>query len=151
MAGTVVGELLSGGVSEASLRANYKGQVLKCKPDKLNQEKKFIVDIKTFTDLSVNNVEKQIYRMKYHWSTYFYLKVLELSLGIKTNQFVHIFVDIDGECGLSYVLDDASLERAALDVEPLIEKYVECMKSGIWHAYPDTILDCSIPSYGFYE
>lgn len=146
---STIKSLLTGGVAEQSLRADYKGVTLKCRPDYLKTQ--VIVDLKTFTDLSVSNVEKQIFRMKYHWQSYFYLKVLELSTGIKTTNFVHVFIDVDAHCGLSYVLDDAALEKAGEEVVPLIEKYIECEKSGNWPAYPDLILNCSLPHYGFYE
>jgi hypothetical protein len=142
--------LLTGGVAEQSIRAQYKGVTLKCRTDYFKKEP-VIVDVKTFTDLSLPNVQRHIHKMKYHWQSYFYLKVIEHALGIKTTNFVHVFVDVEGHCGLSYVLDDAALEKAGQEVEPLIEKYIECQKSGIWHAYPDTIINCSLPHYGFYE
>lgn len=148
---SVIKSLLTGGVAEQSLRVDYKGVTLKCRPDYLNEKTQVIVDLKTFNDLSVSNVERQIFKMKYHWQSYFYLKVLELSTGIKTTNFVHVFIDVDAHCGLSYVLDDAALEKAGEEVEPLIEKFIECEKSGIWGAYPDQIINCSLPHYGFYE
>ena len=145
---SLIKSLLTGGVAEKTMRAEYKGVTLKCRTDYF-KDTPVIVDIKTFTDLSVSNVERQIFKMKYHWQSYFYLKVLELSTGIKTTNFVHVFVDVDAHCGLSYVLDDAALEKAGQEVEPLIEKYIECEKSGIWPAYPDQIINCSLPHYGF--
>jgi hypothetical protein len=142
--------LLTGGVAERSIRTTYKGTTVKCRPDYLKKEP-IIVDVKTFSDLSISNVQRQVYKMKYHWQSYFYLKVLEQALGIKTTNFVHVFIDIDGHCGLPYVLDDAALDKAGQEVEPLIDKFVECTNSGVWHAYPDTIINCSLPHYGFYE
>mgnify|MGYP007100085229 CR=1 FL=1 len=147
---STIRSLLSGGIAEQSIRANYKGVTIKCRPDYFKKTP-VIVDVKTFTDLSLSNVERQIHRMKYHWQSYFYLKVLKEAMGISTTNFVHVFVDTEGYCGLSYTLDDAALEKAGQEVEPLIDKYIECSKSGIWGAYPDQIVNCSLPHYGFYE
>lgn len=140
---------IRGGVAEVSLRCVHDDILLKCRPDYLHQERKIIVDVKTFNDLDIDSIERQIYKMKYHWQSAFYLFVLEKSLNIKTTKFVHMFVDVENAIIRNVVLDDAALEKAFEEMSPYIQQYKNCLTNNKWPAYPDELVTVSLPSYGW--
>lgn len=145
--------LLTGGIPEASIRAIHPelNFMMKCKPDYFIPSKGIVVDLKTFTDLDIPNIERQVFRMKYHWQSIFYLKVIEYSLGIKTNMFCHVFIDTKAKCARTVILDDAALDKAWFEIEPLLVKFAECWKSDVWPGYADQIETITLPHYGWSE
>ena len=123
------------------------GITLKCRPDRLIQTERFIVcDLKYYSDLSENGIRSQIRRMKYHWQAAFYLHVCGLVFNRISNLFCNIFVEDKAPFAVRVVvLDDASLERAYAEIMPLLEKFSECQKLGVWPAFEDGVFTTSLP------
>lgn len=141
-------QLLSGGKAEQSIRWRHPvhGMLLKCRPDYFRPDG-MVVDLKTFSDLSEYNLQKQIARMKYHWQSVFYLTGVNRLLNTHSNMFVHIFLDTKAYVSRIVVIDDASLEKAIETMEPLMYNYFEHLRANNWPGYPDEILTTNLPSY----
>lgn len=138
---------------EISIIAEWDGLQVKCRPDLFwtNGKQLIVMDVKTFTDLSDEALMRQIFKMKYHWQSWWYLKVIELATGIKSNKFGHAFIDAKYFQARVIFLDDAALEKAEQEIGVLWERYKKGMTTGEWDAIPDEITDLSLPHYGFYE
>lgn len=142
--------LLSQGKAEQSLRwQDPESKVLcKCRPDYLRNDG-IVVDVKTYSDLSVESLERQIWNMKYHWQSAFYLEGVKHTLGIETNMFAHLFVDVKAMVPRVIVLDDAALEKAWFEMRPLIQRFAECLEKNEWPGYPDEVVTVGLPSYAW--
>lgn len=147
----VCSALFEGGYAEKSIRFvdEKLGLLLKCRPDYIIPSKQIIVDIKTFNDLSDHAIDRQIHRMKYHWQSAFYLNVVNQVMGWNTRKFVHVFVHTEVPVARAKVLDDASLEKAREEMQPLLVKFAECLKTNSWPGYADEITEASLPSYAW--
>lgn len=140
---------LTGGKAEQSIRWRdpETGVLLKCRPDYLHPNG-VVIDIKTFEDLSPENLDSQIGRMKYHWQAHMYLMGVNQVFGKSGNtMFAHLFLDTVIADAVLSVLEDAALEKAEADVRPLINRYAECLKNDSWPGYPRGIVTSSLPSY----
>lgn len=144
--------LLSGGNAEQTIRWRdpETGVLLKCRPDYLRPDG-VVVDVKTFTDLSKDSIERQIARMKYHWQSAFYLEGANTVMGTDSTMFAHLFVDTEAHIARVVVLEDAALEKAQRELAPLLDSYAQCMKSNLWAGYPDEILTVTLPDYVWKE
>lgn len=140
-------------LKEVSIFADWEGLQVKCRPDVFWTDgiDLMINDVKTYTDLSDESLMRQIFKMKYHWQSWWYLKVAELATGIKSKKFGHIFIDAKYFQARVIFLDDAALEKAEQEVGVLWDRYKSGMLTGVWAAIPDEISDLSLPHYGFYE
>ncbi len=149
MSNNTVKQLLSGGKSEQSVFvADPSGILMKCRPDYMRED--VLVDLKTFSDLDNFSLERQIYKMKYHWQSAFYLKVAGLALGKAPSHFAHLFIETKAPYACRVVrLNDAAIERANQEIAPLLAQYAECLTTNNWPGYADEITDLSLPSYGF--
>lgn len=143
-------KLLQGGAAEQSIRWRDEatGILMKCKPDYLRADG-IIVDVKTYDDLSDENLMKQLHRMKYFWQSQYYLAGVNKTLGIENKMFVHLFIDTQTYLPRVVVLDDASLEKAEHEMRPLIDHYAECIKKNEWPGYSDEISTLSLPSWAW--
>jgi hypothetical protein len=147
---TTARRLLSGGKAEQTIRWRdpETGVLLKCRPDYLRKDG-VVVDVKTFSDLSQDSLERQIARMRYHWQSAFYLDGANRVMGTDSTMFAHLFVDTEAFIARVVVLDDDALGKAQRELAPLIDFYAACMKSNLWPGYPDEILTVSLPAYAW--
>jgi ATP-dependent exoDNAse (exonuclease V) beta subunit len=142
----------SGGVNEASLRfKDENGIIKKCRPDRMNPDLGFIIDYKTFSDLDIDNVEREIHRKKYHWQSAWYLDIFNAIYKTNSKNFVHIFIDSESYVARPFVLGDASLDKAREEITPIYELYKRCLEKNEWPGYPDGIVDCELPHYAWKE
>lgn len=147
---SIASKLLSGGVAERSIRWRDEstGVLMKCRPDYLRPDG-VVVDIKTFDNLTEENIERQINKMKYHWQSAFYLSGVNQLNQTKSKMFAHIFIDTKTFCPRVVVLDDASLEKAEEQLRPIIDQYAVCLKEDKWPGYSDEILTVALPHYAW--
>lgn len=141
-----------GGVAESSIfwTEPETGIALKCRPDYLLQRESIIVDLKYYSDLNPRDLERQIFRMKYHWQAAHYLSGLASLVGRPCNQFLHCFVmDRDPFLCKVVVLGDPALDKAMHDIHPLIEQFAECKRTGIWPGYPEEVEPILLPDWSW--
>lgn len=146
--------LISKGDHEVSVywKDEETGLLLKCRPDSMIKTQGLIADIKYCYSASDYAVQKQIARMQYHIQTQWYLMGLSKLIGRRTTDFTHIFVEEEYPHRVrTYVIDDASLERAMLDIRNGLAKFAECYKSDIWpnDNIDPKIIPMNLPDYAF--
>lgn len=146
--------LLCSGKAEQSVfwKDPATGLLLRCRPDWLRDDG-VMVDLKYFNSVDPREVEKQVWRMRYHWQSAFYLDGGKAALGVNHSFFAHIIVtDADPFVARPFVLVDACLEKARLEYRPLLEKYSECKRTNHWPAFerPSTgITEIALPDYAW--
>lgn len=149
------GPLLKGGIQEVSCYAYHPtlGFLMKCMPDSLHIEDCVCVDPKTIGESmdTIDDLERHMFKFKYHWQTKYYKFVLKLIFGDNFD-FVHTFVESKPPHGVRVVkLNDASVDRAMTDLEPLFEKYAESLKTNKWPCFPTAMEDIALPHYAWAE
>jgi hypothetical protein len=126
------------------------GVLIKCRPDVLVLEAGIIADLKTFDDARESAFTRQVMRMGYHIQTAWYLHVLSLLTGTTWKNFLHIVVETEAPHSTGvFCLNDASIERAMLDVKTALKRYAECMESNMWPGLPGGIKEIAIPDWAF--
>ena len=124
------------------------GVLLKCRTDfLLNLGSTFaIADLKYFDDLSDSGIESQIVRMLYDWQAWFYLHVVGLVLGKSSTFFKNIFVMNKPPYLVRCVMvSDEWLERAKIEMQPLIKMYANCLTADRWPGHKMGTLILQMP------
>lgn len=142
--------LCSLGVNEKSFfGAHELGFRTKCRPDALWEKAGVIVDLKGFYDLRTDNIERQIYRMQYHWQAAWYQDVMFQATGQRFG-FLHVFYEASPPYGIRIVaLHEAALEKAREEYKPLTQLYAECLEKNEWPSYSDEIAEVGLPSFAW--
>ena len=141
---------VSGGEAESSWfwEDPQTGLVCKCRPDYLIGNT--ILDIKTTEDCRPNHFQYQIRKYRYDVQSAFYVRGMEKCLGSKVN-FLHVVVEKNAPFEVSvYQLDEASIERASLDVHNALFQMKECMDKNEWPGYDYSVKPVSLPSDMFF-
>lgn len=141
---------LSGGEAESSYfwEDEQTGLVCKCRPDYIVENT--IYDIKTAEDCRPRHFQFQLRKYRYDIQSAFYVRGMEKILGSKVN-FVHIVVEKTAPFEVSvYQLDEASIERASLDVQNAMFQMKECFEKGEWPGYSYETKPISLPSDMFF-
>lgn len=144
--------LLKRGQQEVSVRwfDDETGVPMKCRFDTIITDLGISGDLKTFNSVTERNVQKQIMRMQYHIQSAWYLRGASEVLGRRVTQFVHLFVMTeDPWLVVPYALDDASIERADLDVRDGLKRFAACLESKTWPAPLPGVRALSLPDYAF--
>lgn len=148
----IVKSLLVGGKPEQSVfwKDPATGILLKARPDYLRPDG-VVVDLKTYgLDMDSRSLEKHSYKMSYHLQSRHYLNGVNHVLGLQSNLFAHVYIATEDPYLVRVVvLNDAALEKAQTDIEPLLEAYKQCLKSNNWPGYPTGIDEITIPDFGW--
>lgn len=124
-----VSEMLTDGVAEGTVRAEYCGELCQIRMDFFN-EKHGIIDLKTCDDLSW--FENDARRFGYVYQLAFYRAVLREATGVKAP--IHIIAVEKREpfrCGVWLVSGEA-LNFAEMENAAAIERLRSCRSSGAW-------------------
>lgn len=145
--------LLKQGKQELSVRWTDEetGVPMKCRFDTIITDNGIAGDLKTFDSVSMRDVQKQIMRMQYGLQSAWYLRGASALLGKKVTNFVHIFVETeDPWLVIPYALDDASIERADLDVRDGLITFAACLKENVWPGPLPGVRAISLPDWAFH-
>ena len=128
---TIAGSLIKKGKCEDSYFVDDEyGLVRKARPDCYIEDIGVVIDIKTTQSTKPYDFQKAIYEYRYHWQAYWYLNTLKLA-GKKANQFIFIAVEKKEPFMVRlFRISDSAINRAEMEVEDLISKYAEFLKSG---------------------
>lgn len=128
--------------------------LLKCRPDCLFPDTGLMADLKYCSDASFPEVQKQIVRMKYHIQSKWYLNGLSNLIGKPLTDFLHIFVEekYPHRCEV-FMFDDASLDRAQVDISYWLAHYAKRFKEDFWPmSHKDQQINTmNLPSWAFEE
>jgi exodeoxyribonuclease VIII len=133
-----VKELFKTGMAEQSLIVENDGIKLKCRFDWVCTKRHIIVDLKATEEASPDSFARQSDRYNYHWQAHWYTYLYRIVFKAipqfyfvcSENRVPYELAVYKVQNGLGSVIDLAAKETA-----PLVEKYKECLKSGVWHGY----------------
>jgi exodeoxyribonuclease VIII len=142
--------LLSGGKAEQSVfwKDPVHGFLCKCRPDFLNPKYEVIVDLKTTNDVSPEAFSKSVANFKYHFQAVHYLAGCEAVMPDQYGAFIFVCVETKEPYPVAtYVLDHDSLNVAEVEMEPLLNRYAQCMENDTWEGLPDEVEVISLPGW----
>jgi len=134
----LAGALLTAGTPEMTLAAvdPETGCWLRARPDNLPFNMEIIPDIKTAADASLDVYERAATRFGYFMSAAHYLDVIDLIYGEAKRSFVLITIEKDPPYVVTIdELDAVDIDMARLRNRAALNRFAECLKTGVWHAY----------------
>lgn len=144
--------VLSGGVAEQTILWTDPDTGAECKGrfDYANTTYGLLSDLKTTTDARWDKFAKDVYNYDYYVQGAFYLDGYNAANGTNYEEFILIAVEKEAPYELiCHTLDADALALGRMFYKPLLEKYVECVKSGVWHGYDTRIQSLSLPRWAF--
>lgn len=138
-------------VVEQSIFAEVNGVACKCRPDFMTADGMMVMvmDVKTTSDASPEAFGKSAWSLGYHIQAAFYRRVIQSATGI-TPDFIFGCVESDRPYLTAYyTVPQYLLDYADGVIDALLERYAECLRSGIWHGYIAEIepQELSVPGY----
>lgn len=136
-------------VVEQSIFAEVNGVACKCRPDFMTADGLMVMDVKTTSDASPEAFGKSAWSLGYHIQAAFYRRVIQSATGI-TPDFIFGCVESDRPYLTAYyTVPQYLLDYADGVIDALLERYAECLRSGIWHGYIAEIepQELSVPGY----
>ena len=134
----LAGALLTAGTPEMTLAAidPETGCWLRARPDNLPFNMEIIPDIKTAADASLDVYERAATRFGYFMSAAHYLDVIDLIYGEAKRSFVLITIEKDPPYVVTIdELDAVDIDMARLRNRAALNRFADCLKTGVWHAY----------------
>ena len=125
-------DILAGGDSEVSLFGDIKGVKTKVRADKLNIERRYIVDIKTTSfDITQEAFKETMLKWGYPFSSAMYLRMFEEFLGFKLDFYYVVIGKEQKGCEVFKLSDKTRLEGNA-DLDRAISMYKKCVELKDW-------------------
>lgn len=121
------------------------GLMCKCRFDKLVTRPPVILEIKTCRDASNWAFGGQCAKLGYAAQASYYRWAHKVLTGVEAT---HVFLAIENKgpwAPKCWTLDDASLQTGALAFRAWLNQYAECVKSGTWPGYHDSVEVLSLP------
>lgn len=142
-------KLLSDGSPEMTVFTEIDGIPAKCRTDWYRSN--IIVDLKTTEDASADGFQRSIAKYGYHCQAAWYLDCCE-SAGVEAQHFIFIAVEKTAPYAVGvYELDSASIEVGRVINQRALDKYRQCIESGLWNGYPTEIQTLSLPVWAMRE
>lgn len=156
MAHPMAGKLFAAGSGEAELSAYWQdpetGLTCRCRPDWWRTDG-VLVDLKTAEDASPEGFEKSILNYRYHVQAAFYLDGARAAVNTfppidPPDHFVFVVVEKTPPHAVAvYRLDDDAIEIGRREYQRDLATAAECVRTGVWPAYGDTIMRASLPEW----
>ena len=145
--------LLSDGVAERSVFWRDAKEDVPCKARyDWHRADGGIVDVKTTADASPEAFSRSIATFGYHISAAHYWTGAEHVLGASPAFWAFVAVEVEPPYGVAcYVLDAASLRAGMTLCARAYRTYRECIESGRWPGYPETVESISAPRWALRE
>lgn len=120
------------------------GVLVRCRFDRL-LNRGFSPDLKTTVDASHRGFSNAIAKYGYAFQAAFYMDTFEWATGDKLEGFGFVAVESKAPYNvMCYRLDDESIEIGRSQYRAALNKYAECLESGVWHGYDDCELEMLI-------
>lgn len=134
-------------VVESTHFAKINGVMCKCRPDFMTTDGMIVMDVKTTSDASQDGFGRSAWNLGYHIQAAFYRRVLHAATGV-TPSFVFGCVESDYPHLIAYYrMPQAALEYADGLIDDALERYAECLASGIWPGYESGARELVLPGY----
>lgn len=148
------GPLLTEGVAEVS--AFWKDPDtfvgMKARADFLRNDGR-LIDLKTTSvPMDRDAFERKVINDRWHWQAAAYLKGFSRAMNLlrPMTSFINIVVEVKPPYAVHvYELDEAAIERAWTDIQPLLEQYADCVRTGKWPGPTQGIQSAGLPTWAF--
>ena len=134
---------------EQSIYATVNGVSCKCRPDFITNDYRLVMDVKTAKDASPEGFGRSAWSLGYHLQAAFYRRVISAATGT-TPDFIFGCVESERPHLVAYyTVPQYLLDYADGLVDTLLERYAECLHTGIWHGYIAEMepQELSVPGY----
>lgn len=104
-----------------------------------------IVDWKGFDELYLDDIRRQMRKMRYVWQQFWYLRGLEAITGKNKNMFANVFIRTKYpiDCRVIAVRDE-DVQAARDEILPLVAMYAKCVRDRSWPMTPAEITEISV-------
>lgn len=120
------------------------GVLVRCRFDRL-LNRGLSPDLKTTVDASPRGFSNAIAKYGYAFQAAFYLDTYYWATGQRLESFGFVAVESKAPYNvMCYRLDDESIEVGRSQYRAALNKYAECLESGVWHGYDDCELEMLI-------
>lgn len=141
--------IIGGTEHEVSLFWNdVQGFPCKARCDIVNKELKIIGDIKTCENANPVAFGRSVANYQYHWQAYWYLHGMSILTGEEWKTFIFAAMEKALPHAIAvYLADEQMLYKAKLEIDELLPGFAACWKRDEWPAYPDRVLELSLPRW----
>jgi len=124
------------------------GLQLKCRPDWLTNDGKYIVDLKTTADASPREFARSIAQWRYHVQAGFYMNVVDQATGVRPEQFLFICVEKKPPyvCAV-YAADEQMIAMGAEVARRDLDTLAIAKAADAWPGYSDQVESISLPAW----
>lgn len=143
--------VIEGGRPEVSMRWIDERTGIKCKAraDWWNEQLEFAMDLKTTTDASPSGFGRAVAQHGYNVQHAHYADGFR-TLGRPIRNYLIVAVEKEPPYAVAvYHIDAAAEERGFQLLHRSMDALAECLSSGRWPAYSDTIQPLTIPGWAF--
>lgn len=137
------------GINESTFITKDPGTGLdiKCRPDRLT-DSGWVVDLKTTQDASAPEFARSIAKFGYHVQAAFYLHTIEVATGTRPKGFIFLAAEKTAPYAVQMLrLGQQSLELGTRTMHQNLATLRQCLESGIWPGYSDTVVDVELPAW----
>lgn len=107
-----------------------------------------VLELKSISDASDENVSREIHKRGYHLAAAHYDEGVSVRFGTKPEAFAFIFVENTAPYAVNVkTLDFPSMQRGRAKRAALLTTLTKCRESGRWPAYGETIEPIGLPSW----
>lgn len=151
-----VAQLLGAGKAEVSAFwiDPSTGEICRCRPDwvhPVSARAVILVDVKTYSDASPREFERQVARKAYHRQAAWYSDGYALASGLQVLGFVFVAVETSWPFAASAVmLDDEWLDKGRNENRELLDRYVQCRAANNWPGHGPSIELIALPKWMTY-
>ena len=133
---------------EVSIFGDINDCYAKARIDLFSEKGALIADIKTTSSLaSAGDFGKSVATFGYGLQAAFYRRMLRQKDANPT-QFIFIVVESQPPHGVSvFRLVESQMDLFDTQIDPLIDKWVECQATGVWCGWQDKIVDLVLPKW----
>lgn len=145
----LAGRIINGGKSEVTARwiDEATGLECKCRADYFVEKKAMVADVKSTLDARRDAFRKDVAKYTYHWQDALYREGFKAA-GAEVRHFVFIAVEKVKPHALAiYALDPEAVIHGATSVRSTINTLAECVKSGKFPGYSESIQSIDTPPW----
>jgi len=127
------------------------GVLCRCRPDwvhPVGDEAVILLDVKTYSDASLEEFARQCARKAYHKQAAYYSDGYAAASGKRVLAFIFVAVETDWPHAASAtMLDGQAIEQGRIEYRRNLETYAQCLKTGHWPGYSAGIETVSLPRW----
>lgn len=145
----LAGRIISGGKPEVTARwvDEETGLECKCRADYFVEKKAMVADVKSTLDARRDAFRKDVAKYTYHWQDALYRSGFK-AVGAEVRHFIFVAVEKTPPFAIAiYALDPEAVLHGATSVRRTINTLAECVKSGRFPGYSESIQEIDTPPW----